>query len=135
MTHAPEMLATSPAPVPGVDVGLLSDAARAAFNCAQTCTACANACLGEPQVQDLVRCIRLNLHCADICDTTGRVISRQASPELARAVLEACVLACRLCGDECERHAAMGMQHCRVCADACRECEQACTRLVGALPR
>jgi hypothetical protein len=134
MTHAREMLASSPAPIPGVDVTLLADAALAAFDCAQTCTACANACLGEPQVQDLVRCIRLNLHCADLCDTTGRLISRQENPELARAILQTCALACRLCADECERHAAMGMQHCRVCAEACRHCEQACQRLLTALP-
>jgi Domain of Unknown Function (DUF326) len=134
MTHAREMLARSPAPIPGVDVALLADTALAAFDCAQTCTACANACLGEPRVQDLVRCIRLNLHCADLCDTTGRLISRQENPELARAILRACELACRLCGEECERHAAMGMQHCRVCAEACRRCEQACQRLLAALP-
>src|SRR5919202_5203932 len=83
MTHARAMLASSPAPIPGVDVTLLADTALAAFDCAQTCTACANACLGEPQVQDLVRCIRLNLHCADVCDTTGRLISRQENPDLA----------------------------------------------------
>jgi hypothetical protein len=116
-------------------VALLAEAAHAAFDCAQTCTACANACLGEPQVQDLVRCIRLNLHCADLCDTTGRLISRQEDPELARAILQACALACRLCAEECERHAKEGVQHCRVCAEACRTCEQACGRLIAALPR
>jgi hypothetical protein len=83
-------------------------------------------------VQDLVRCIRLNLHCADLCDTTGRLISRQESPELARAILQACVLACRLCAEECGRHA--DMEHCRVCAEACLECQQACERVLRALP-
>jgi hypothetical protein len=126
------MLATSPAPIPGVDVGLLADTVLAAFDCAQTCTACANACLAEANVQDLVRCIRLNLHCADLCDTTGRLISRQENPELARAILRACALACRLCAEECERHASM--EHCRVCAEACRRCDDACQRLLGALP-
>jgi len=133
MTHAQQMLASSPSPIPGVDTALLAAAAQAAFDCAQTCTACANACLGEPQVQDLVRCIRLNTHCADLCDTTGRLISRQENPELARAILQACVLVCRLCAEECERHA--HMEHCRVCAMACRDCEQACERLLSALPR
>jgi hypothetical protein len=132
MTHAREMLASSPSPIPGVDVALLADAAEAALDCAQTCTACANACLGEPNVQEMVRCIRLNLHCADLCDTTGRLISRQENPELARAILRACVLACRLCAEECERHA--GMAHCRICAAACRRCESACEQLTAALP-
>ena len=132
MSHAREMLASSPARIPDIDVGLLADAALAAFDCAQTCTACANACLGEAQVQDLVRCIRLNLHCADLCDTTGRLISRQENPDLARAILQACMLACRLCAEECEQH--VGMEHCRVCAEACRTCEESCQRLLAALP-
>ena len=134
MSYARQMLASSPAPVPGVDLDLLAAAAEAAFDCAQACTACANACLGEPQVADLVRCIRLNLHCADVCATTGRLLSRQEHPDLARAIVDACVLACRLCAEECERHAGMGMEHCRVCGEACRRCEQACQRLLAALP-
>jgi hypothetical protein len=113
MTHAREMLASSPSPIPGVDVAPLADAAEAAFDCVQTCTACANACLGEPNVQEMVRCIRLNLHCADLCDTTGRLISRQENPELARAILRACVLACRLCAEECERHGYGALPHLR----------------------
>src|SRR5215216_4905705 len=133
MTHAREMFASSPAPIPGVDTALLADTALAAFDCAQTCTACANACLGEPRLPDLVRCIRLNTLCADLCDTTGRLISRQENPELARAILQACVLVCRLCAEECERHT--HMEHCRVCAAACGECEQACERVLSALPR
>jgi hypothetical protein len=132
MTHAREILTSSPSPLPGVDVGVLAEAAQAAFDCAQACTACANACLGEARVQDLVRCIRLNLHCADLCDTTGRLISRQESPELARAILQACVLACRLCAEECGRH--VEMDHCRVCAESCRDCQQACERVLRALP-
>jgi hypothetical protein len=135
MTHAREMLASRPSPIPGVDVAPLADAAEAALDCAQTCTACANACLGEPNVQEMVRCIRLNLHCADLCDTTGRLISRQENPELARAILRACMLVCRLCAACVPRSAsATGMAHCRICAAACRRCESACEQLTAALP-
>jgi len=35
------------------------------FDCSATCTSCADACLGEQNVQELVRCIRLNHDCAD----------------------------------------------------------------------
>ena len=35
------------------------------------------------------------------------------------------IAACRLCAEECERHAAK-MQHCRICGEACRRCERAC---------
>jgi Domain of Unknown Function (DUF326) len=100
------------------------------FACALTCTSCADACLAEEDVQELVRCIRLNLDCADVCDATGRVLTRQttAEPRLARSMIEACAQACRVCAEECERHA-QHHDHCRVCAEACRRCEQACEEL------
>jgi Domain of Unknown Function (DUF326) len=96
------------------------------FAYALTCTSCADACLAGEDVQELVRCIRLNLDCADVCDATGRVLTRQTTAEarLARSMLEAC----RVCAEECERHA-QHHDHCRVCAEACRRCEQACEEL------
>jgi hypothetical protein len=107
---------------------------EACFDCAQSCTACADACLGEDDSKSLTRCIRLNLDCADVCDATGRILSRQTAfePEMARAALRACAEACRLCGDECERHASHH-EHCRVCAEACRRCERACNDVLSAI--
>ncbi|HEX7003519.1 MAG TPA: four-helix bundle copper-binding protein [Trueperaceae bacterium] len=103
---------------------------EACFDCAQACTSCADACLGEENVQAMVRCIRQNLDCADVCQATGRLASRQTetSDELLRAQLQACVTACRVCAAECEKHSAM--EHCRVCARACRNCEEACQALL-----
>ena len=135
MTHVAQMLQTHPSKAQ-IDEAVLRECIEACFDCAQTCTACADACLGEQQhLQMLVRCIRLNLDCADVCETTGRLLSRQTEPDwsLIRAQLEACASACRSCGDECQRHAAMH-QHCQVCAEACRRCEQACNRLLQTLP-
>lgn len=103
--------------------------------CAQTCTACADACLGEKEhLSELRRCIRLNLDCADICETTARVLTRQVAfePAVARRLLEACAEACRACGEECQQHASM-MEHCRICAEACRRCEQACRKAIDQL--
>jgi hypothetical protein len=120
-----EMLRAHPAPANVALAGVIDELVA----CAQTCTACADACLGEHEhLGDLVRCIRLNLDCADVCEATARVLSRQTAfePELARRLVEACAEACRVCGDECERHASMGMEHCRICAEACRRCERAC---------
>jgi hypothetical protein len=39
------------------------------------------------------------------------------------------VIACDTCGEECQMHAAMGMEHCRVCAQACEACAAACREL------
>jgi len=85
-------------------------------------------------VADLVKCVRSNLDCADICHTTGQVLSRHTGYDtnLTRTVLEACATACRSCGEECERHAGMH-EHCRVCAETCRQCEEACRDLLASL--
>lgn len=135
--HIQAMLQTHPQPQTLFDQGALAECIDACFECDQVCTSCADACLGEREhLMHLVRCIRLNLDCADVCGTTGRVLSRLAQPDqnVLRAQLQACVAACKACGDECERHARdMNMQHCAVCAQSCRRCEQACQNLLGSM--
>jgi hypothetical protein len=86
-------------------------------------------------VQELAKCIRLNLDCVDVCATTGRVVSRQTEYDanVTRAVLQACIAACSSCGDECEIQGNQGMEHCQVCAEECHGCEQACRELLGAI--
>lgn len=89
-----------------VDKQVLANCIEACFDCAQTCTACADACLSEQLVAELTRWIRVNLDCADVCDTPGRVLSRHTGYDanLTRAVLQACAQACKSCGDECDQH-------------------------------
>ena len=127
MHHVTKMLETHPQATPNE---ALARCIQECFACALTCTSCADACLAEEQIAELVRCIRLNLDCADVCDATGRVLTRQTStePRLARSMLDACAQACHTCAEECERHAPHH-EHCRVCAEACRRCEQACEEL------
>ncbi|GAA1382379.1 hypothetical protein GCM10009661_60500 [Catellatospora chokoriensis] len=62
--------------------------------CAGACTACADACLSEQLAVDLVDCIGLNFHCADVCEATKRMLSRRmgVDPHLTRARLEVCAL-------------------------------------------
>lgn len=102
--------------------------------CAQTCTSYADACLAEERVPDLVRCVRLDLDCADICAATASVLTRQTAfdAQLSRSPLETCAEACRTCATECERHAEHH-EHCRLCAEACRRCEQAVRDLVSSI--
>jgi hypothetical protein len=118
-----------------IQVKGLTECIEACFDCVQSCTACVDACLGEGDVQILARCIRLNLDCADVCGTTGRMLSRQTEADVAvlRGQLQACALACRTCGAECERHAAHGMRHCAICAEVCYFCETACNQLLEVL--
>lgn len=82
----------------------------------------------------MLRCIRTDLDCADVCATTGYLLSRQteADSTLVRAQVEACETACRICAEECEQHADMH-DHCRICAEACRTCEQSCRKLLESI--
>jgi hypothetical protein len=81
---------------------------------------------------ELLRCIRLCLDCADVCEATGKIVTRQTEPDLrlVAATLEACVRACRVCAEECDRHAAHH-KHCRICAEVCRRCEASCADLLA----
>ncbi len=130
----PEAGETYPADLAGVDEQELTACIEACFGCAQAGTACADACLGEEMVAESRTCIRTNLDCADVCDTTGRVLSRHSGYDanLTRAVLQACAAACKACGDECASHGDMH-EHCRICTESCRRCETTCRELIDAL--
>lgn len=124
--HAQEMIATHPH-VRGNTNDTLIRCIEDCYDCAQACTVCADACLGEVTVRELTQCVRLNLDCAAICTAAGAVASRRtgSNERTIQTVLTACQEACRLCAEECERHAGMH-EHCRICAESCRRCEQAC---------
>lgn len=106
---------------------------RACLDCAQACVACADACIGEEDPKRLARCIGLNQDCANVCEVTAKVFTRQTAPDehLRRALLQACIVACHACAEECGKHA-KGMRHCHICAEACRACEKACEGLLKA---
>ena len=133
MTTALPMLETYPRDF-NVDADALARCIDECHACAETCTLCADACLSEPDVASLVKSIRLNLDCADVCTATGRVVARQTEYDanVTRSLLVACAQACRSCGDECQRHADHH-EHCRICAESCRRCEQACNDLLSAM--
>jgi hypothetical protein len=134
MPQTAAMLDAYPTDLGSVDKQALIRCIDACFACAQTCTACADACLSEEMVAELVKCVRTDLDCADLCDVTGRILSRHTGYDanLTAATVRACLVACKACADECERHADMH-EHCRICAEACRHCQQACQELLTAL--
>ena len=114
-------------PNPAAERSLLDDCLEACAQCELACVACADACLGELQIDALRACIRLNIDCADTCDVTARLLARRRTgdPEFLRAQLEACARICASCGAECLRHAGHH-EHCRICAEVCRRCEERC---------
>jgi Domain of Unknown Function (DUF326) len=133
MSYARQMLDTYRRAL-DADATMLAAAIDAMNDCAQACIADTDADLGEQNVAEMVRCIRLCLDCADVCAAAAGVTSRLAGydADVTTPLLHACVAICKSCGEECERHARMH-EHCRVCAEACRRCEQACRELLDAL--
>lgn len=127
--HAREMISAHPDAKGSVSEPLIA-CIEACYACAQTCTSCADACIAEDDVAQLRQCIRLDLDCADMCSATGALASRRAgsNQEVLRTMIEACALACRVCAEECEKHA--HHEHCKVCAEECRHCEEACVAAI-----
>jgi hypothetical protein len=128
------MLETYPRGLGRIDRAKLIRCIETCIECAQACTACADADLSEERVAHLAKCIRTNLDCDDMCVTTSRVLSRHTEYDanVTRAVLEACAVTCKACGDECDLHSTHH-EHCRICADVCRRCEKACRELLASL--
>jgi hypothetical protein len=133
MGYARQILASSGRKSP-LDSALVGDAIVALNDCIQACIADTDADLSEKDLADMVRCVRLCLHCTDVCAATAGVLSRPAEydPNVVRPLLESCVAICKSCGDECERHARRH-EHCQICAEACRRCESACRKLLGGI--
>jgi len=120
-------------PLPAdTDGSITAACVQACFECVQTCTTCADACLREKE--DLHTCVRLNLDCADVCGTTGKLLARASHTDapMLRAQVEACRLACKACADECAKHSSH-MKHCAICAETCRRCAEACERMSAAI--
>ena len=118
-------------PLPGGAVrDTLLRCAEECLDCGASCTACADASLSESDVLELRGVIRVCFDCADVCNSTARIATRQTSPDirLIRAAVKACATACFACAVECDRHAARH-EHCRLCAEVCRRCKAACDDL------
>ena len=121
-------------PPPGSYSDRLGSCIEACTACAQACTSCIDACLSNNMVSQLRGCIRADLDCADICATTARVLSRQASVDasLTRALLLVCITACR--SGQIRHYTHLNVHdRCRICSDASRTAEEACRELLYSL--
>lgn len=116
------------------DAETLMNAIDTMFECAASCTACADACLAEEQPDKLRRCITLDNVCAEICTATARTLARisSGSYDVLRAQLQACIVACRECAEECRSHGEMH-EHCAVCAEVCERTERVAGELLEAV--
>jgi hypothetical protein len=128
-----EILSSAPQPLT-VDVALVAEAIDAASACAVVCSACASACLSEPDAAQMAQCVRDDLDCADLCGVTARHLARlnASDKQLTLAVLAACIEACVQCAGSCAPHREHH-EHCRLCEQACNRCESACQALLDAI--
>ncbi len=103
----------------------LGEAVEHAMYCAAICNSCADACSAEEM--EMRRCIRLCSDCSDICEATYRVASRRTAGNVAviKSMLETCIIACRVCAEECAKH---DNPHCKRCEKMCRECMEDCEK-------
>lgn len=107
-----------------------TECVRACHDCEVACSACADACLSEPDVNSLIDCIRVNWDCSEICGTVARVLSRRGSASAdLDSLIHAALDVTRRCEKEC-RHHASSHEHCRLCAEACHACVDKCDRLL-----
>jgi hypothetical protein len=129
-----DLLRVHPTPPSGDLLDMLAACVKGCYGSAESCTLCADACLGERRVAELTACIRRCLDCAAICEATARVVARQTAnkPELQRRQLEACIAACELCAEACGAHAQVH-EHCRLCRDSCLACAALCKDLLALL--
>ncbi len=103
----------------------LAKCVQECFDCAQTCQICSDACLGEEMVGNLRGVIRATADCASICINTGNVLLKITEPDInvIKSQVNACITSVKQCGKLCndQMH-----KHCKVCAEACRDCEISC---------
>jgi hypothetical protein len=131
MSYIKQMFSTHPVD-PSSDHSKAIEAITAVYSCAEACTACADACLGEEDPKEMRDCIRSCTDCADICIATGRILSRltATNKEIAGAQLRACRTACEISAGICGAHGSH-CEHCRICEEACRRSAAACKASLG----
>ncbi len=96
------------------------------MDCVISCRHCAAACLGEEAVDMMANCIRTDFLCADVCETTAKVLIADAGD--ARDLVSYCMTICRNCAEECNKH---DHEHCKDCAEFCINCMEACRNFVS----
>ena len=95
--------------------------------CVVACNHCAACCLQEPDVKMLVRCIGLDMDCAQLCEVAAALMS--GGSDFAGRLCALCAEVCQACADECGQH---DMDHCQQCAEACRLCAAECRKMATA---
>ncbi len=126
LNYIRDMIDSHPQAIAGSKRDTWACAIEACLDCGQASTACADACLAEGNVEQLRSVVRSALDNADACFAAAKILSRLTAGKSAMLTtqLSSCLDLVRNCETECNDHAKMH-EHCRVCADSCRACENA----------
>lgn len=92
-------------------------------NCINHCNYCADAGLDEENVKEMVKCIRLDRVCAEVCSTLNQILA--TGYDDVGELVNYCIKVCQACAEECGKHQT---DHCQACAQACRDCVTACQK-------
>jgi hypothetical protein len=98
----------------------------ACYDCADACDHCVVAVLEGSSPGKMVRCIRLNMDCAQLCRLAAACMVRKS--EMVDAIWEVCAQICETCAEECARHA---IEYSRLSMEACRHCAEECRLMIA----
>ncbi|HCV79430.1 MAG: four-helix bundle copper-binding protein [Zunongwangia sp.] len=95
------------------------------YDCAAHCLNCADKCLTEENLSDMINCIRLDRICASTCIAAANALSVDCPKEDVEKLIAYCEEICSKCGEECAQHE---NEHCFECAKACKNCAEECSK-------
>ncbi|RJY08194.1 four-helix bundle copper-binding protein [Aurantiacibacter aquimixticola] len=103
----------------------LGEAVKHAMYAAAICNSCVDACNAEQG--DMSECIRKCSDASDICQAVSTVAARRThgNTVVIKSLLEACIIACKVCAEESAKH---DNPHCNRCERMCREVVEDCTK-------
>ena len=90
--------------------------------CDAACNNCAISSLEDVDLKPMSNCIKLNLHCAELCDLALSLLVQNS--DQAFSAVKLCMTMCDECATECEKYES---DKCRLSAEACRLTEKHCS--------
>jgi hypothetical protein len=114
-----------------MDMKLMQECIEACSAAEQAALMCADAGSGDNMGKMMSMCANT----ADMANTMMRMMMRPMGYDAASmmGMLEATMMMCRACADECMMHAEMS-DHCRMCAEVCTNAVAACEALKSSMP-
>lgn len=115
----------------GMEMAMMQECIEACSACEQACTMCAGSMTMAPGMDV---CAAMCMNTADMSNTMMRMMMRpngMNGPALM-ATLQAMVVMCSSCANECESMAGMSAD-CALCAEVCRQCAMVCQRMIDSM--